>query len=205
MVWYEEDVRKLEKEISTLQYQPQLIFYGSSSIRLWESLYEDFKMYSPLNLGFGGSTLEACVYFFKRIMKSLSPNHLVIYAGDNDLGDGKTAVQVHGYFIELCKQIDERFGNLPTLYISIKPSLSRWQINEEIKYANRLIEKTIRDKPNLYFVDVYNKMIGKNGLPVKDLYDEDGLHLSKEGYKLWKHILLTDISSNVDRSLISVL
>ncbi len=66
MFWYEDDVKQLETIKATLSYEPQTIFYGSSSIRQWEGLYEDFKQYHPVNLGFGGSTLTACVWFLER-------------------------------------------------------------------------------------------------------------------------------------------
>jgi lysophospholipase L1-like esterase len=203
MEWYAEEIKCLEEEIAAITYQPQLIFYGSSSIRLWDNLCDDFKIYYPLNLGFGGSTLEACVYYFKRIFRSLHPKQLVIYAGDNDLGDGKKPAEVHHYFMQLCQLIEAFFGNLPTFFISVKPSLSRWQINEEIKYTNGLIEQTIRKKEFMHYVNVYDKMIGPNGFPLKNLYDADGLHLSREGYALWKEILLTYISSKVDSYIIS--
>ena len=89
-------------------------------------------------------------------------------------------------------------------YISVKPSLARWQINDTIQYTNRLIQQTISHHiPHMYFVDVYSRMIGKDGLPAQKLYAADGLHLSKQGYQLWKHILLTHISSIDDSSLIS--
>ena len=67
MIWYEHEVQRLEQERASLEYEPKMIFYGSSSIRLWETLYEDFKEYQPANLGFGGSTLAACVWFFDRL------------------------------------------------------------------------------------------------------------------------------------------
>ena len=205
MEWYEAEVQRVEEEISKLDYNPQMLFYGSSSLRLWNELYEDFKIYLPVNLAFGGSTLEACVYFFQRIMKSFDPKYFVIYAGDNDLGDGRNAEDVHGFFVQLCECINKSFGNVPVWYISIKPSLHRWKINDAILRTNSLIQQTInKHGNNLFFVDVYSSMIGNDGLPVKKFYMEDGLHLSKEGYQLWKDILLTHISSNIDSSLIMV-
>jgi len=203
MYWYEEDVERLEKNIATISYQPRLIFYGSSSIRLWHSLYEDFKKYNPVNLGFGGSILEACVYYFRRLIQSIYPKHLIIYAGDNDLGDGRTPAEVHAYFVELCNQINTYCGDLSLSYVSIKPSPSRWQINEAIKQANSLIKGTIDTHPNMYFVDVYNRMLGDDGRPIATYYDADGLHLNDTGYIVWKELLLTHISLNVDSSLIS--
>jgi lysophospholipase L1-like esterase len=203
MYWYEEEVERLEKEIAAITYEPKLVFYGSSTIRLWDSLQEDFKRYDPMNLGFGGSTLEACVYFFKRLMRSLHPKYLIIYAGDNDLGDGKTPAEVHGYFVELCNRINKCFGNLPLSYVSIKPSPSRWQINGAIQKANCLIKNTIEMRPNMHFVDVYSKMLGDDGRPVVSYYDADGLHLSEAGYEVWRAALLTHISLIVDMGLIS--
>ena len=64
MYWYEEDIERLEKYGKETGHNAETIFYGSSSIRLWTSLYDDFKNLKPANLGFGGSTLAACVWFF---------------------------------------------------------------------------------------------------------------------------------------------
>jgi lysophospholipase L1-like esterase len=33
-------------------------------------------------------------------------------------------------------------------------------------------------------------MLGANGLPVKELYEADGLHLTRKGYLIWKEVLL---------------
>jgi len=204
MEWYEDEVRRVEQEITRLDYHPRMIFYGSSSIRMWEHLYTDFKFFYPVNLGFGGSTLEACVYYFQRIMEPYNPHHMVIYAGDNDLGDGKKPDEVYNFFIQLCESINECFGNVPVSFISIKPSLARWQINDTIQYTNTLIQQTINSRiANMCFVDVYSKMMGKDKLPLQKLYASDGLHLSNDGYELWKNILLTHISSNNDSSLTS--
>jgi hypothetical protein len=194
MEWYEADVQSVEKQLKQLPYKPLTLFYGSSSIRLWQTLYDDFKPYSPANMGFGGATLEACVYFFSRLMQHTDPKHLIVYAGDNDLGDGKTSQAVLGYFLQLNLQIRNRFGNIPCTFISIKPSIARWNINNTIKHTNELIEKSISKMSNTYFLDVYSAMLDETGLPVKHLYDTDGLHLSGAGYEVWKTILLTHIS-----------
>ena len=49
------------------------VFYGSSSIRPWDTLAEDFDP-RVLNLGFGGATLEACDYFFSRLVPPVNPH-----------------------------------------------------------------------------------------------------------------------------------
>ncbi|MES2776459.1 MAG: GDSL-type esterase/lipase family protein [Bacteroidota bacterium] len=199
MHWYEEEVSRIETEKSQLSYQPEMIFYGSSSIRLWENLYSDFKMFSPVNLGFGGSTLEACVWYFKRLMDEFCPTHIVVYAGDNDLGDGRSPTQVFNYFMQLTACIKERFPKVTFSFISIKPSLARWHINDLIADTNELIREAIRQQgKGAFFVNVYEKMVDKDGYPLKMLYDTDGLHLNEKGYAIWKETLLTHFSLNND-------
>lgn len=193
MEWYEEEVKDLIQRRDELQYQPQTVFYGSSSIRMWETLYDDFKPFLPLNLGFGGSTLEACVYFFDRIVVPVqSAKKLIVYAGDNDLGDGKSPGDVLSFFKQLQTLIQQHFAQVPCYYISIKPSISRWNINGNIKQTNALISDEIRKNDQFVFVDIYDAML-LQGYPNKDYFEEDGLHLSPKGYEVWKQILQDDI------------
>ena len=202
MIWYESEVERVEQEKHNLHYTPKTIFYGSSSMRLWKGMYEDFKDYEPINLGFGGSTLAACVWFFDRIMDNLQPEQMIVYAGDNDLGDGRNPEEVYIFFEQLMVSVQRNFPHIPFTYISIKPSIRRWNIKDQICYTNTLIKDAIeKSGPNNYFVNIYDKMVDAGGRPLPDLYDADGLHLSPKGYQLWKDILLTHISSNVEMAL----
>jgi lysophospholipase L1-like esterase len=187
MFWYEEEVKALEKKNKDIIYAPYTIFYGSSSVRLWSTLNEDFKNINPINLGFGGSTLAACVWFFNRIVGPYKPEQIVIYAGDNDIGDGKKPEEVFIFFQQLMANIEKYLGNIPCYFISIKPSISRWDLVENIKYTNNLIEnEIIKQNKNWHFINIYTKMIDANGYPQKQYFANDGLHLSAQGYAVWK-------------------
>jgi lysophospholipase L1-like esterase len=190
MYWYEEDVKHLERKITQLGYAPDTVFYGSSTIRLWETLYDDFKDWQPLNLGFGGSTLAACVWFFDRIMQPINPKRLIIYAGDNDLGDGRTAEEVFIFFQALMAKVERRFGQIPCYYLSLKPSPSRWHIIDQYKYANNLIEsEIIKQQNNWHFINIFKPMLNKQGMPQPEYFAADQLHLSAEGYQVWKDVV----------------
>ncbi|MDR3693425.1 GDSL-type esterase/lipase family protein [Mucilaginibacter sp.] len=194
MYWYEDDVKQLEQKAQNLNFVPETLFYGSSSIRLWSSLNKDFPEYKPLNLGFGGSTLAACVWFFERVMKPYQPKRLVIYAGDNDLGDGRHPEEVFIFFQEMAVKINARFGNIPVYFISLKPSISRWHMANVFRFTNTLIEKEIKTyATNWHFVDVFNPMLDPAGKPRPELFAFDGLHLSAKGYALWRAIILNCI------------
>lgn len=195
MVWYEDEVKRVEEERGKLNYEPAVIFYGSSSIRLWESLYEDFEMFHPVNLGFGGSTLAACDWFFNRIMQQYQPRHMVFYAGDNDLGDGRNPEEVYIFFKQLLVAVNNRFPNISLSFISIKPSIARWNIIAQIRYTNQLISEVIAAGEGKHFyVDIFAPMLNNTGKPDPKYFDADGLHLSKQGYALWKDIVLEHLN-----------
>jgi lysophospholipase L1-like esterase len=184
MVWYENEVQRLEKERAALTYDPKLLFYGSSSIRLWESLYEDFETWKPVNLGFGGSTLAACDWFFDRLVSPFHPDSMIVYAGDNDLGDGRHPEEVFIFFQQLVARTRQRFGDI-----------TRWNIVDSIRYTNKIIEEEInRQANNLHFINIYNRMTDNAGYPKREFLDPDGLHINGKGYALWKEIILQYLS-----------
>jgi lysophospholipase L1-like esterase len=190
MFWYEDEIKRLEKIRAGLTYEPATLFYGSSSIRLWTSLADDFSDIKPLNLGFGGSTLAACTWFFDRVMAGYKPERMVLYAGDNDLGDERHPEEVFLFFQEFTERVKKRFGALPCYYISLKPSVSRWNIVDRYHYTNELISAEIKSNlPDWRWINIYDAMLNANGKPIPELYEQDGLHLSPKGYQLWKNIV----------------
>lgn len=197
MYWYEEDVKRLEANREKLEFEPETLFYGSSSIRMWTTLNNDFNNMAPVNLGFGGSTLAACDWFFERIMKSYNPKRMVVYAGDNDLSDGRHPEELFIFFKQLVVETEKRFGNLPCYFVSLKPSISRWNKIEEYKYANRLISEEIAKAGNNWkFINIFDSMLDSKPYPKKEYFAADGLHLSDKGYELWKQIIYNAINVN---------
>ncbi len=190
MEWYEDEVRALEWTIrnhhSTLA---PVAFYGGSSIRLWDSLDSDFPGVGTINLGFGGATLAACVWYFARLIVPCRPRSLVVYAGDNDLGDGRSPSDVLASFRQLADLTTTLPGNPRLTILSIKPSPARWYLIESIREANRLIREEGARRPATSYVDIYTPMLDMNGEPRRELFVFDGLHLSAEGYRLWTAVL----------------
>jgi lysophospholipase L1-like esterase len=189
MQWYESEVQALERDtVSRVNGNHPPVFYGSSSIRLWDTLAEDFDP-RVLNLGFGGSTLEACDYFFARLVPPVRPRSLLVYAGDNDLGDGRGVVAVFGSFRHLAAQVAGFLGPVPFGFVSVKPSPARHAIQDRIRDFNDLVRQEIESLPSGYYVDVFAAMLDKSGKPRAELFLTDGLHLNREGYRLWGRLL----------------
>jgi lysophospholipase L1-like esterase len=191
--WYEAEVRSMERAFQASEpgQASPVVFYGSSSIRLWTNLAEDLGDPRIVNLGFGGSTLAACSHYFERLVVPRQPASLIVYAGDNDLGDGRTAHDVIGSFRELLAQVDTRLGPIPFAFISIKPSPARWHLIDAIQLANATILEDLKARPNSTYIDVFKTMLKPDGSPRQELFAEDGLHLSREGYRVWAEQILS--------------
>jgi lysophospholipase L1-like esterase len=189
MQWYEAEVRELERtKVCCVNGNRPPVFYGSSSIRLWETLAQDFEP-GVVNLGFGGSTLEACDYFFPRLVAPVHPRSLLLYAGDNDLADGREAEQVLASFDSLANKVAASLGAISFGFVSVKPSPARYSILNRIRRFNDLVRGAIESGPSGYYVDVFSAMIDPEGKPRAEFFLEDGLHLNREGYHLWGRLL----------------
>ena len=186
MQWYEAEVRALEHRLAleSLAAPRPPAFYGSSSVRLWETLAEDVGP-GIATIGFGGSTLAACDHFFNRLVPPVRPRSLLIYAGDNDLGDGRTPEQVFASFQSISVRVAATLGGIPLGFISIKPSPARFQIIDRIRRTNAMVRQYIECLPSGYYIDIVQEMLTESGAPRKDLYQADGLHLNRDGYRLW--------------------
>lgn len=190
MFWFHQDLERLEKEIATLQYHPKLIFYGSSTFTLWSELPIIFKEYNPLNLAFGGSTLAACTWFFDRVFKKIkNVDAIIIYAGENDLGEGRHPEEVLLYLENLLAKIRAKYGNIPITCISIKPSISRWHLAGSIRYTNSNMKTLMEKDANLHYLDFYDLLLDNEGKPNAKYFIEDGLHLNSEGYNVLLGVL----------------
>src|SRR5690606_36919356 len=162
---------------------------GSSSIRLWHGLENQFGSSVVLKRGFGGARLSDCIEHFEQLVVKYRPRLVLLYAGDNDLADGTPPREVLRRFAVFAEKIRQRLPGARLAFISIKPSPAREQLLQQARIANRLIESYVRGRPGLAYVDVFNAMLGADGLPRRELFAADGLHLNADGYALWRAAL----------------
>ncbi len=186
--WFEEEVKGLESRCAEAPSHP-VAFYGSSSIRLWGSLASDFTGTPVVNLGFGGSTLAACAYFFERIVPPVDPRSLIVYAGDNDLGDGAMPDAILNSLRELLAKLDRDLPGIPFGLLSVKPSPARWGIVDRVRAVNDGARSILSARPNSVFLDVFSAMLSDTRGPRPELFEPDGLHMNRAGYRLWWQVI----------------
>ena len=196
MQWYNEEIKRLEQVAVARSGLAKVVFYGSSTFTRWPDLEQCFPQVQAVNLGFGGSTLAACAWFFERVVPRHQPDGILIYAGDNDLGDGRTAEEVVLFYEQLLARSTATLGNIPVCFVAIKPSPARRHLQEAIGLANACIRQRVaRTGLPLHYLDFSSRMLDEQGTPQAALFEADGLHLSPAGYTLWQQ----EISAQLDR------
>jgi lysophospholipase L1-like esterase len=166
-----------------------VVFVGSSSVRLWNGLEGQFGNTVVLKRGFGGARLSDCIENFEQLVVKYRPRLVLLYAGDNDLADGNPPREVLRRFVAFAERIQQRLPSARLAFISIKPSPARQELLQQARVANRLIASYVRGRPGLAYVDVFDAMLGSDGLPRRELFAPDGLHLNADGYALWRSAL----------------
>jgi len=162
------------------------LFTGSSSVRMWKSLSEDFPERPMLNRGFGGSTFADLIHYIDEAIFRYQPKVVFVYEGDNDLGKGLTPEQVQKDVRRFYKLFRKKMPNVPLVFICPKPSISRWEGHERYLTFNRMLKKFTQQQPNTYYLDVWTPMTDDDGEVKKDIFIEDNLHMNAKGYDIWE-------------------
>jgi lysophospholipase L1-like esterase len=166
-----------------------ILFIGSSSIRMWKTLTNDFAGYPVFNRGFGGSQISDSVRYSSRIITPYQPRAIVFYAGDNDLAMGKSPAQIAKDFKRLVYKVHWRLSGTRIFVLSVKPSPARWHLKDQVLRTNQLIEEYSKTEKNVKFIDVFSSMLGADGTPRKELFAKDNLHMNEKGYQLWTSLI----------------
>src|SRR6185295_19838364 len=157
-----------------------VVFVGSSSIRLWKTLAQDFPKHHVLNRGFGGSEISDSVQYAKRIVIPYQPRLVVMYAGGNDIHGGKTPERVFADFTNFVATVRTALPRARLAYISIAPNPARWAEVDKVRAANTLISDYVRHQRNMQFIDVFPHMLGADGQPRPEIYGPDRLHMNEQ-------------------------
>ncbi len=183
---FESEITQLEKQIKDIKSQDDLVvFYGSSTIRLWKSLEKDFPQANTLNLGFGGAFISSLSQHFERLFTFGAPKAIVLYLGGNDLSLGWTAAKIVEKIKILIEKIHRKYPTTTIVNLSIKPSLERADQMEKIMEINRQMAVLAKNTAFLEQIDFFDALM--EGKTVnRHFLLQDGLHLNKHGYKVLK-------------------
>jgi len=189
------DYARWEKEISAIEEREKtapppkggLVFIGSSTIRNWKSLEQDFPDQKAINHGFGGSQIVDSTHFADRLIFPFEPKMVLLRAGGNDIHAGKSAEQVFREYQDFVKTVHAKLPDAQIVFISLSPAPARWNERDENKKLNSMVEAYSKTQPYLKYVDTYDMTLKPDGEAREELFVADKLHFNPEGYKLLTH------------------
>lgn len=190
MFW--QDIQNFKKlNLENPPAKNAILLVGSSSFTKWTDVANYFPDKTIINRGFGGSRLTDLNDYAEDLLNPYQPKQIIIYCGENDFADNdklKADVVVER-FKAFYKKIRTKFPKIEVDYISIKYSPSREKLWPQMKEANKKIADFMKNQQNADFIDITKVMQDENGNVRKDLFVEDMLHMTPEGYRLWTSVM----------------
>ena len=185
---YEDTIHEWEAE-DALNPPPAnaIVVTGSSSITRWNSeMVADLAPLTVIPRGFGGSRMADVLHYVDRLLIASRPRAVVIYEGDNDTGsDRLKAETIVGQFEQIVARIHQALPETRVYAMSVKPSVSRWDVWPEAQRTNRFLQEMAAEDEMLYYIDVASHMLQPNGEVMTDIFVDDDLHLNEKGTDIW--------------------
>ncbi len=164
-----------------------IVFIGSSSIAFWKSLPKDFPEMKTLNLGKPGTTYSHLVPRAAEWAARYPAKRYVIYSGDNDVAWLRKPEKVARQFREVALALKAGIPDVRVYVISIKPNraLARRMRVGAARRANELLESEAEALGFATYVDIHANMLREDGTPRRELFSIDGIHMNRDGYRVW--------------------
>ena len=196
--WAIPEIEKFKELDTKNDYAPEsILFLGSSSIRLWETLKEDMAPMQLIQRGYGGAHFRDLIFYIDTILNHHDLSMIVCFVA-NDISQKnsnesvKTILRNYDYVI---KRIREKHPPLPILQISNTPTESRWHLWSKINELNMAMKDYCASHSKMVFLETTSHFLNAEGLPKKELFRSDKLHLNKEGYSLWNSLIRPQVET----------
>ena len=183
-----EDVAEWEDDIAAFESeegQKPVVFYGSSSFRLWETMAEDMAPLPVVNRGYGGASLKDAAFYARRVLRPLDPRAVVLFVGGDVYLRDRSAESAVEDFRRLLAEVRAEKGDVPVVWVTLRPVLAWEEKWPEVRKLNRLVAEVAADEANVHVLDANGPLVTEGGGPRPELFVEDRVHLNAAGYAAW--------------------
>jgi lysophospholipase L1-like esterase len=160
-----------------------IVLLGSSNIRMWNTLADDFPGMNVVNRGVGGCRLVELVEFAPRLVAAAKPRVIVVGAGTNDVNAGTSTTDIRTAFEQLVDTLRRDHPNATIAFLAISPTVKRWEQLDRQVEANAAIKAFIdtRGESKLVYLDANAAFLGPEGTPAPECFLDDMQHPSTIG------------------------
>lgn len=131
-----------------------------------------------VNFGIGSQTARQLADSITGYRSLARARVVFLEIGANDVGTKRFAGLPH----ELERIVAGIPGNVPLVWSGVMP---RATIRGDVSAANAVIQTLCARRTNCRYVDTVSAMTGRDGTLRPDIYLDDGIHPSVNGYKIW--------------------
>lgn len=159
-------------------------FLGSSNIRQWITLADDFPGMNVVNRGVNGCRLMELAEFAPVIAAPLQPRLVVVSAGTNDLAAGRTPADIVADFGRLVANLRRELPDVKVAFLAISPTIKRWDQRDTQAAANAAVRAAIESDElgeGVAFIDANQAFLGPDGTPAPECFLDDQQHPSTIG------------------------
>ena len=189
---YEDYIMTLvEKSDADTEKDIDVLFFGSSSIRLWKDLDEMMYPLKVVNRGYGGASIRDIHYNYGRVLADYNPKAFVIFC-DNDICGNEndlTVGEVYDHYRLLFQRLEKDYPGIPVFFLSWKYSELRAGLRDKQQLVNGVMKDFAAKSPQVTFVDVNSTLLKEDGDVNSELFESDNLHINRDGYLLWTSVL----------------
>ncbi|WP_153558739.1 GDSL-type esterase/lipase family protein [Roseimaritima sediminicola] len=189
---WETTIAALERlDVEQSHPEEAILFVGSSSIRLWETLAQDMHPYPTIRRGYGGAKFSDLAVFAERLIQPHRYGALVLFvANDVSGGDDDRTPEEVTELLEYVIGVSRRHQpEAPVFVLEITPTERRWDVWPQIRDVNSAMRQLCLTTPHTYFVPTADYFLDPQKQPRPELFREDKLHLTHDGYKVWTKLL----------------
>jgi lysophospholipase L1-like esterase len=158
----------------------------------WSEL---FPNYNTMNRGISSDNTFGILYRLREVIRR-KPKKIFILIGINDIARNIPDEVILRNYRKIIDSLQLQTPATKIYVQSILPTNNKYtqfknhqNKTEHIHYINRALKKLCEER-NIYYVNLYDAFLDTEQ-KLNPLYTNDGLHLTGEGYRRWKELLLT--------------
>ncbi len=194
------EVTRWEQEVAALEALDRdeadpddaILFIGSSSIRLWESIAADMAPWPVIRRGYGGAHYRDLCHYTRRLVAAHAPRAVVVFVA-NDIPSPTESPSVDQVMADVRATraaIRGCLPDVPVFFIAVTPTESRWAAWPKISQLNDALADLAATEPETGFIVTAQRFLDPaTGRPLPTLFRDDRLHLSAAGYAVWAELI----------------
>jgi len=195
---WQEDVAKLAESNATDGGSEHVLFLGSSSFRLWDTIQEDLAPVKVVKRAFGGARFGDLAIHTPELTAGLRFSKAVVFIANEitDKSEEDTDPETTSKYARLViAQLRAERPEVPIHLVAVTPTPLRYKYWPRIQLTNSMLRKIAESTPGVYYIPTAYAFLDRDGNPRAELFKDDRLHLNPNGYRTWSKILLGSLQT----------